>query len=157
MEVSCIQREFQAATGAFLSLIDRNKTDLAFTLLNGAKDQAAGLIPQLIARKQSKLAAKLIEQSDLCPSDFPVVVSELQHSAIRYYSSGQEWDLRQLLDVLIDEPEAVGSLVTELVARCKEYDRCSKGRNSFRRICGSDYQRFPKFEGLFIRIYDKKY
>jgi len=87
--------------------------------LKGAKDLAGELIPQLMQRKQTKLAAKLLEQSELSPAAFPAVVAELQLSAVRYYASGQDWDLRQLLDVLSEEWEGVACLITELMMRCK--------------------------------------
>ena len=104
-------------------------------------------------RKQTKLAAKLLEQSELSPAAFPAVVAELQLSAVRYYASGQDWDLRQLLDVLSEEWEGVACLLTELMMRCKGVDRSGEGRNALGSLRDADNKGISAFGNPNSSVY----
>ena len=130
VEFACdfhIETQFQIATNAFLHLIDGNKTDLALKLMENAKEIANEQILCLIERKKVKLAGKLMEQSGISGENYPEVVKELRQNAIRYYLNTEEWDMRQLVDVVKDNSEDLSLIVRELYAKCRVYADISQG------------------------------
>lgn len=94
-------------------MVDKNQMDLLNTFISKNKGLAHKAII-MTQEKDYKTCAKIIENFEFNPFDYPIVVNKNYESSINYHINFHDISIYQLIELTFDNNKAINLIIEEL-------------------------------------------
>lgn len=131
--------ELESTFGVIDTLIKSNYIELLDVFVDKHDALAEKAIQGLSTKIHYKEAAKLSEKHNICPDNFPVMLSQMKKSSLNFFMNKGDIGWYRLADIVCNDPELIGMMVKEFYSRYT-----NKRQNFLGNVVATLYDLYPQ-------------